>query len=418
MTSTTTSLFRAEAIAHRRGAQMGDVLAVRTAPLAWLTALFALLALALVLFIGFGEYTRKARVVGFLAPSQGLVKVVATQAGTVIEKRVSEGQAVKQGDILFVLAADQASLENADARAAAIANITARRDSLLDELEKQDDLNRIRVQLLQDRATTLAGEVRQLEQEVRLREQRLASAQANQEKFRELFARHFVSELQMREKQDEVLDHDSALQALKRNRLTLEQDATNVQAEIASSRFEFARQRAQLDRAISSQEQELTEYQARRSIVITAPAAGTATAILVEKGQTATTQAPLLSILPQGSDLQAHLLVPSRSIGFIARGQQVALRYEAFPYQRFGSQPGEVSEISQNLIAPDEGNFPVKLDEPAYRVVVRPTRQTLQAYQQAVPLQAGMLLDADVKLEKRRLFQWLLDPLFSLTGAL
>ncbi|MFZ5601103.1 MAG: biotin/lipoyl-binding protein, partial [Pseudomonadota bacterium] len=148
----TASLFRAEAIAHQRNARMGDVLSVRTAPLAWLTGLFVLLALALLLFLGFGEYTRKARVVGFLAPSQGMVKVLATQAGTVIEKRVNEGQQVKQGDVLFVLAAEQASLESPDARAAAITNIVARRDSLLDELEKQDDFNRIRLQDRRDRA--------------------------------------------------------------------------------------------------------------------------------------------------------------------------------------------------------------------------------------------------------------------------
>jgi membrane fusion protein len=60
----------------------------------------------------------------------------------------------------------------------------------------------------------------------------------------------------------------------------------------------------------------------------------------------------------------------------------------------------------------------VKLDEPAYRVVVRPARQTLQAYHNAIPLQPGMLLDADVKLERRRLFQWLFDPLYSLAGTL
>lgn len=414
----TASLFRAEAIAHQRNARMGDVLSVRTASLAWLTGLFVLLALALMLFLGFGEYTRKARVVGFLAPSQGMVKVLATQAGTVVEKRVNEGQQVKQGDVLFVLAAEQASLESPDARAAAITNIVARRDSLLDELEKQDDLNRIRLQDRRNRATTLAGELRQLDQEIQLRQQRLASAQASVDKFRDLYARQFVAELQMREKQDELLEQDSALQALKRNRLTLERELGSLQAEIDSSKYEFARQRAELDRAISRQEQELTEYQARRSIVITAPASGTATAILLQKGQTAAAQAPLLSILPQGSDLQAHLLVPSRSIGFIAKGQAVALRYAAFPYQRFGSQPGEVSEISQNLIAPNETDFPVKLDEPAYRVVVRPARQTLQAYHNAIPLQPGMLLDADVKLERRRLFQWLFDPLYSLAGTL
>ena len=45
---------------------------------------------------------------------------------------------------------------------------------------------------------------------------------------------------------------------------------------------------------------------------------------------------PLLSILPAGSKLEAQLFTPSRSIGFVRVGQQVLLRYQAFPYQKFG----------------------------------------------------------------------------------
>jgi len=33
-----------------------------------------------------------------------------------------------------------------------------------------------------------------------------------------------------------------------------------------------------------------------------------------------------------------------------------------------------------------------------------------------VPLQAGMQLEADVELETRRLYEWVLDPLYTLTG--
>lgn len=414
----TTSLFRQEAIAHQQEARMGDVFAVQTRSLLWITALSLALVMAVGIFLGWGEYTRKARVAGFLSPSQGMLKIFTPQAGTVIEKRVVEGQQVAAGDVLYVLSAEQASLESPDAQATAIARIVERRDSLLDELEKQDDLNRIQWQEMQMRETTLLSERLQLDQEIDVRQQRLSSAQGTLKKFQDLFAQHYVAEIQMREKQDAVLAQQGELQTLKRDRLTLERELHKLQSDIAASRYEFARQRAELDRTISSQEQELTEYQARRSIVITAPVAGTATSILLEKGQVASGQQPLLSILPAGAELQAHLLVPSRAIGFIAAGQTVALRYQAFPYQRFGSQSGQVSEVSRTMIAPGEVDIPVKLDEPAYRVVVKPDQQTLRAYRQQVPLQAGMLLDADIRLERRSLLQWVFDPLYSLAGKL
>lgn len=414
----TTSLFRSEAIAHQQEARMGDVMALRTSSLLWLSALFALFALALVLFLAQGEYTRKARVTGFLAPTQGMVKIFTPQAGTVVERKVEEGQTVQQGDVLFVLSAEQSSLESADTQASVITSLQTRRDSLLNELEQQDELHRVQWQDLHDNVNALQQELLQLEQEIVLQQQRVAVANGTLEKFHDLYKKHYVSQLQWQEKRDELLHRQATLQSLHRDRLVLQRQLQTLRADISGRQFEFARQRAELDRDISQLEQQITEYQARRSIVITAPTAGTVTAILLQKGQVAGVQSPLASILPQGSELQAHLLVPSRAIGFVSAGQAVALRYQAFPYQRFGSHAGVVSEISRTIIRPGEADFPVQLTEPAYRVVVRPAEQNLLAYQQSLPLQAGMLLDADIKLDRRSLFQWVFDPIYSLAGTL
>ena len=43
-------------------------------------------------------------------------------------------------------------------------------------------------------------------------------------------------------------------------------------------------------------------------------------------------------------------------------------------------------------------------------------RQTAVAYGEPVALQPGMQLEADVLIEQRRLIEWVLDPLFTLTG--
>ena len=53
-----------------------------------------------------------------------------------------------------------------------------------------------------------------------------------------------------------------------------------------------------------------------------------------------------------------------------------------------------------------------------YRIVVALAQQHVTVYGQSVILQSGMQLDADIVLERRRLVEWLLNPLYSLTGKL
>jgi membrane fusion protein len=56
---------------------------------------------------------------------------------------------------------------------------------------------------------------------------------------------------------------------------------------------------------------------------------------------------------------------------------------------------------------------PIELKEPAYRITVALDRPDIDAYGKKIPLQADMLLRADIILEKRSLISWLLDPLLS-----
>jgi membrane fusion protein len=246
-------------------------------------------------------------------------------------------------------------------------------------------------------------------------EQRAASAKETARRYRDLSAKKFVPELEARQKQEELLDQQGKLQALQRSRLGLEGELNSLRLELASSKLKAKNQEAAIEREISTKEQELTEYESKRNIVITAPSDGVVTTILAERGQSAHATTPLLSILPAGAVLRAQLLVPSRAIGFIAPDQTVALHYQAFPYQRFGSYKGRVKEISRTLITARDADLPVNLQESVYRVTVALDSQTVKAYREDIPLQAGMLLEADIWLDHRRIIEWVFDPLFSLT---
>src|SRR2546426_11673115 len=78
---------------------------------------------------------------------------------------------------------------------------------------------------------------------------------------------------------------------------------------------------------------------------------GTVTTVLAEVGQTVTPAQPIVSILPRGAALEASLYVPSRAVGFVEVGQQVLMRYQAYPYQKFGQYPGTEFLVWVRLVA-------------------------------------------------------------------
>ena len=94
------------------------------------------------------------------------------------------------------------------------------------------------------------------------------------------------------------------------------------------------------------------------------------------------------------------------------------IRYGAFPYQHYGLHKGKVNNIAQVILSPNELPVPVNLNEPVYRVEVVLEEQSIVAYGDEFPLQAGMSLDADIILEERTLGQWLLEPIYGLRGKL
>ena len=122
--------------------------------------------------------------------------------------------------------------------------------------------------------------------------------------------------------------------------------------------------------------------------------------------------------VPRGSGLHAELLVPTRAVGFIAKGHEVVLRYEAFPYERFGQYRGTVVDISRAVWSPGEKIGPMAVREPVYRVAVKLETQNVGAIGQEFPLRAGMLANADILLEKRTLLEWMFEPVLQLRGRL
>jgi membrane fusion protein len=410
------SLFRREVFEARQERLQGKVLITSAPALRLMVAAAVLVACALVAYACRGEYTRKEHVTGYLAPTLGLIKIHTPQVGRVLERRVAEGQAVRQGDTLLVISSERATGSTAAAQAAMLTELASRRDSLRRERAKLGEIDRLGAEGLADRIRGMEAELAQARTQREIQLSRIASAEHTVARNRELLAANFLSRAAMQQGQEQVLDQRGQLAAIERGITGLLRDLDAARVELAASGLRRANNAASLERQISEIEQQLTEGDARREVVLTAPADGTVTTVLAEVGQTVTSEQPLLSILPAGATLEARLLVPTRAAGFIRPGQDVALRYQAFPYQRFGHYLGKVTEVGRSVIQPNEISLPVPLQEPVYMVTVRLAAQQVRAYGQDLALQAGMTLDADVRVDRRRLIEWVFDPVLSVTG--
>ena len=131
----------------------------------------------------------------------------------------------------------------------------------------------------------------------------------------------------------------------------------------------------------------------------------------------------MLKIVPQDAPLQAELLAPSSAVGFIHKGGRVLLRYSAFPYQKFGEYWGTVVSVSRTVLNAEEvknllaGAPPSQQNGPFYRVVVEPDTQKVSVYGEELGLPAGMQVHAYALLERRQLYEWMLEPLYDIRRA-
>jgi membrane fusion protein len=420
-----TPLFRPEAVAAQRTAWLGTVLLAR--PLSH--SLFVLFALFAIVSLGtlatFGEFTRKAKVNGWLVPEQGLVRVFAPQSSVVADLRVREGAVVKRGEPLLVLSAERESSMLGATQAGIARLLSQRRSSLLEEQQRQRQLTEQQRASLLERVRAMNDEIRQLSQEIDVQASRVQLAEGGLERQRGLQGLGYVSMQQLQAQEEQVLEQRGRLRGMERQRSERQRELAGVRAELQELPIKGLAQVAAFDRNVATLEQELAEAEARRQIVVPAPQSGTVAALQVEVGSTASPATPLMSIVPTDSSLEAHLFTPSRSIGFIREGQPVLIRYQAFPYQKFGHHAGTVASVSRTAVSP--GELPAQLSglsalvgsgEPVYRIVVRLDRQSVLAYGRQQALQSGMQLEADIALERRRLYEWLLEPLYTLTGRL
>ncbi len=415
----TESLFRREALEAKRRGWLGGISLAQPLRLWMLTLGAALVAAAVAVFLTLGTYTRRSTVTGQLVPSMGLSTVLAPATGVVSRLDVTEGGRVSEGQTLAVVTVPRATVAEGNTLAALEQRLERRRDGLINGQAAQQQLLAAQDAGFRTQLAVARRELAHIETEIGTRREQIRIAEETLQRLRQLEDQRYVSLLQIKQQESNALSWRGEMQSLQRQAIATRRAIAQLQQALHELPGQSKATDASLERDLALLEQERVETQARGALTVNAPVAGSVSAQLVKPGQAVQAGQALLSLLPGDAGLEAELLVPSRAIGFIEPGDRVLLRYQAYPYQKFGHHEGSVARISRSALNPGElgalvGN--AQAGEPLYRVTVALAKQAVTAYGNDETLKPGMLVDADILGERRRLIEWIFEPLYSLKG--
>jgi membrane fusion protein len=413
-------LFRHEAVSHKLAKQSGTVLNYSrwTGPVA---AASAALSAGLLVLIVFGHYTRAVAISGYLVPEGGILRVFAPQPGIIVEKHINAGDHVVRGQTLFVLSSDREGREERPLFALATETLHARRAKMADTIEKTRKIQFAELARIAAKRQETIKRRALLDEKIAFLTDSISLRSTILDRKKSLADRKLGTVDQSEQVELSLLNERAQLSGLQLDRAALTQEQSTFESDQAIKPLQQRNEINALERELSSLDQQLAESETRSENVIVAPASGVLSVDLVTLGQTVTPSQPLAVIHPDGAALQVHLFAPSRAVGFIKADDRVNLRYQAFPYQKFGQQDGRVRSIARTALSATELaslNLPQQeQNEPLYRIVVEPRRQAVDVNGLPTPLQAGMAVDAYVLQETRAIYEWMLEPLLSVNGV-
>lgn len=410
------ALFRREALEEKRGRWLGGISLSQPVDL-WVLACFgALAAILIVCFIVFGDYTRRSRVSGELVPDLGLSTVVAPSAGVVAALEVDEGDQVGRKQPMVLINVPRVTAAGDDALKVLREGLDKRLQSLGALRDSQDEQLAVQQRGAERQRDAMRRELSQIEAEIETRGEQVRIGRETVERYRQVSDQRYVTLVQLNQQEQAMLDLLNAQQSLQRQATAIKRNLAQLDQTLAEIPQRRRSAQATSARDVAALADETVQVEANGEMLLTAPVSGLVASRLVEVGQAVQTGQPILSLLPEGAALRAQLLVPSAAIGFVKPGDRVLLRYRAYPYQKFGSHEGRVIRVSRSAV-PTQSNQQGAA-EPVYRVLVSLKRQSVLAYGVAEPLRPGMIVDADIMGERRHLYEWILEPLYSVTGKI
>jgi membrane fusion protein, hemolysin D len=255
------------------------------------------------------------------------------------------------------------------------------------------------------------------ENEEALLSQRLETVQSIESMRTLLMNKDLGSKLNVLLSRDARLDVENNLARIRGNRVdyTHRLEKARADKEVFIEDFRRTAEQELVDTLAkrNSAAEDLKKAELRRQLIeLKAPADGVVLEVADRTVGSVVREAETLFVLvPRDVPLQAEVKVEGKDVGRVAVGQPVRLKFEAFPFQKYGTGKGVVRVVSQDSFATNPKGEAERQSGPYYRVLVDVTDMHLKAPANLVRMIPGMAVTAEMRTGDRRVISYFLYPL-------
>ncbi len=419
-------LFREEVIEHQRIKWIGKALLVSGLP-TWLIGLASsIFVITVIIFLTFGNYTRRINVYGEVITQPRSVNIFSSQVGFISQQFVDVGDKIKKGQLLYeidISRVTDSGKVSANIRHA-IENQLKQVNDIIQKLQTNKD-NTLENLRSQKRQYEIAHE--QSKKLVESAHQGVDFSRQTMQNYKEYQERGLVTKDQLSGHTHSYYQLQSAFQGLYSQHIQESLQIINLRSEIVIKAADFDNQISQYQFQRNDLQRQLTETDASGSIVINAPTDGRIESLSVTLGQMVNTGDSLAQIIPRlDATYYLVLWLPNNSVPYISRGDPINIRYDAFPFEKFGQFPGRIDSIAYVPASTQEmatyNSSPVHpTNERAnayYKVMAVLDNNQLRYQGKMLHLSSGMKAQATLFLERRPLYQWMFSPFYDMKKSL
>ncbi|MEO0014370.1 MAG: hypothetical protein RLZZ535_2759 [Cyanobacteriota bacterium] len=408
-------LFRPEVYKKFGMSHEGSVAKIQLPGLGVITWVALGILASIIALLYFGQYARRETVSGIVTNGLGPIKVYAPTVGMVINRLVDEGAEVKVGDPLFVISTDKSTSDIKSTQDVIKKEIVLRQGTLRADLLRMNHLKDIEERNLRQSLAAGESQDRQITREIEIAGARVRTAQLNMERYQTLAKEKYVVDSYLIDKEQDLQNQNIQYEALIRQRDGIRKDNESLRNQMAGFATKKQMENAEVARSLGELNQQIMDADSRKEQVVTAQSAGRVSGLTVDKGSTVTNSSVLLSIQSTSEVKDVQLFVPSRAIGFIKIGTKVKVRFDAFPYQKFGQYSGVISKISTQSVPKQEIPFAIKGSDDYFRIFITMETPYILAYGEKINMKNGFIVEADMILDERKIYEWIIEPILGFT---
>jgi len=357
---------------------------------------------------------------------------------------VKIGDVVKKGQILALLdpTFTEADIEQLKTK---VTSFSARLARLEAELANTDYVvptvpnraERLEASLFNERKRAYAARVRAYEEDLARINATLASTRADVEKTvarisllskivdmrRTLMEKAVTSELQFLEAQAQLLAAERDKVQGEGKIAELLHQAENITAQrdtyIQEWREKAADELVTVRRDRETAAEELAKAMRRHDMVtLSAPADAVVLEIAQRSIGSVLREAEILfTLVPLDAPLEGEVRVLPRDVGLVHVGNDVRIKFDAFPFQKFGTATGAITTVSADAFRParsdatNAGQPKAEAAEPFFKARMSLLDTNLRNVPANFRLLPGMTVTAEIKVGTRRVISYLLYPI-------